>query len=122
MSILFTYHGRIYASIPSAPIVEGTAVLVVHSHIGFVEDMRAWRRHIGVVQVVCMPGTPQHHMWRYRFGPDYVIPRADQTVVQVLFDDNDVGIFLTTDVLHVAWLSCDVHPAALPANFYFPPY
>jgi len=69
-----------------------------------------------------MPGTPQHHMWRYRFGPDYVIPRADQPVVQVLFDDNDVGIFLATDVLHVVWLSLDVHPAALPANFYFPPY
>ena len=122
MSVLFTYHGRIYGSIPSVPFVEGASVLVVHSHIGFVEDMRSWQRHIGVVQAVCMPGTPQHHMWRYRFGPDYVIPRADQPVVQVLFDDNDVGIFLATDVLHVVWLSLDVHPAALPANFYFPPY
>lgn len=121
MGILFTYHGLTYASIPRLPLTEGELALVVSSSVGFIDEGLHWRRHVGRVEDVCRPGTAHHYWWRYKHGPQYVQPRPRQTVIQLTFDDGDTGLFLERDLLHVSWLSFDVHPDVLPAHLFFPP-
>lgn len=116
MGIIFTYRGRQYASIPVLPICVGSQVLVVSASVGFVQEGLQFRKHIGTVEDICQPGTSHHYWWRYPHGEGYVKAPLNRPVFQLVFEDGDIGVYLETDLLHVAWLSRDVHPLALPLD------
>ena len=117
MAIPFVYRGQTYGSIPMLPIQSGSSVIVLSANLGVLSAARRWVRHIGVVDGLYRPGSPEHEWWSHRHSTDYHVPPtiAHDTLVSVVFSTGVRCMYLYTDLLHVLWLSTDVHPAALPA-------
>jgi hypothetical protein len=116
MAVTFTYKGRIYASIPVLPIRRGSLVFVVSASVGFLSEGLRLVKQVGRVETIDFPGTPQHHWWSYKHTAEYVLPAPTATIVRIVADNGDYGIFLYSDLLHVMWLSLDVHPKSFPTQ------
>lgn len=110
MSQLFHYKGKYYGSIPMLPIKIGSKVFIVFKTVGLIHEGMQYLKRVGEVTHIFYPHSSEHDWWSIPHTLDYVVPEQNDIIIKVYLGGGISDIFLTKDMINVAWIPTDSLP------------